>query len=34
MSVEAYRAIGFTMFMLGLITALAYVWAARGGRKP
>lgn len=34
MSVEAFRAIGFAMSTLGLLTVLAYVWAARGRRKP
>lgn len=33
MSVEAYRAFGYFLFALGLITVLAYVWAGFWGKK-
>lgn len=33
MSVQAFRAVGYFMFTLGLLTVLAYVWAAGGFRR-
>lgn len=33
MSSEAFRAIGYFLIALGLVTVLAYVWAAVGWRR-